>query len=93
MMIHIDYVDWFFHNHYYIFSYYEHKKEWEKANSDLKKCQSIININSNSCSNSSGSGDSSSAEEKAIVIAIERIKKEIQKEKNQAKKTWGKVFG
>jgi len=77
-------------------SYYEHKKEWEKAVTDLKKCQSILTTScgdSNSSSSNSSSSNSSSAEDKAIVVAMERIKKEIQKEKNQAKRTWGKVFG
>lgn len=59
-------------------TYYEHKKDYDKALSDLKKCQEINSANS--------------IEDKLVTKALERIKKEIAKEKNKEKKMWGKAF-
>ncbi len=58
--------------------YYEHKKEFELASQDLKKCQEY-NITGN--------------EDKLVTKALERVKKEIQKLKEKEKKMWGKAFG
>ncbi len=58
-------------------SYFEHKKDWDKALTDLKQCAKL----------------NGATEDKAITLATERIKKHIQNEKNKEKKTWGKLFG
>lgn len=58
-------------------SYFENKKDWDKALNDLKKCAKL----------------NGATEDKAITLATERIKKQIQNEKNKEKKTWGKLFG
>lgn len=57
--------------------YYEHKKEYEMALQDLKKCQEYNTGN----------------EDKLVTKAMERVKKEIQKQKDKEKKMWGKAFG
>ena len=57
--------------------YYENKKEWNNSLNDLKLCTKL----------------NKGAEDKAVLIAIDRIKNEIHKEKQKEKKTWGKMFG
>jgi hypothetical protein len=56
-------------------SAYEGKKEWEKALTDMKRCQEI-NVK----------------EDPLVTKSLERIKKEIAKEKNKEKAMWGKAF-
>lgn len=56
-------------------SYYEHKKDWDNALKDLKKCSEL------------------NPEDKLIAKAVERVRKEIQKEKDKEKKMWGNAFG
>jgi heat shock 70kDa protein 4 len=58
--------------------YYEHKKEYELALQDLKKCVDY---------NTSGN------EDKLVTKATDRVKREMQKEKDKEKKMWGKAFG
>jgi len=58
-------------------SYYEHKKDWEKAMADIKKLQEL---------------SKDSPEDVLVTRACERIKKEQQKEKDKEKKMWGKAF-
>lgn len=55
--------------------YFEHKKDFERALTDVKKCQELAET-----------------EDKMVTKASERIKKELQKEKNKEKKMWGKAF-
>ena len=56
-------------------SYYENKKEWEKAMDDMKTCQKLSEV-----------------PDVNVTKGIDRIKKEIQKENDTAKKTWGRAF-
>lgn len=58
-------------------AYYESKKDWDKAQKDLKQCAKL----------------NGATEDKAITVATERVKKAILNEKSKEKKTWGKLFG
>eukprot|EP01036_Dinobryon_divergens_P034893 gene34893-45152_t len=58
-------------------TYFEHKKEWEKAMADIKKCQELTK---------------DGPEDVLVTKAFERVKKEQQKEKDKEKKMWGKAF-
>jgi tetratricopeptide (TPR) repeat protein len=57
--------------------YYEAKKDWDKALADLKTCGKL----------------NGAVEDKAVTVAVERIKKQVAHDKAKEKKTWGKLFG
>ncbi|KAJ1429030.1 Hsp70 protein-domain-containing protein [Ochromonadaceae sp. CCMP2298] len=59
-------------------SYHEKRKDWDAATADLKRAAVL---------------QEAAGEDKAITVALERIKKEVLKEKAKDKKTWGKMFG
>ena len=54
---------------------YEHKKDFEAALADLRKCAEL-----------------NDTEDKLVTKGLERIKKEIAKQKEKEKKMWGKAF-
>jgi tetratricopeptide (TPR) repeat protein len=60
--------------------YYESKKDWDKAQADLKQCAKLNQA-------------AGAAEDKAVLAMQERIKKQVAQEKAKEKKSWGKIFG
>jgi heat shock protein 4 len=63
--------------------YYENKRDYDAALLDYKQCTDMVN---------GGDDVVLTNEDKLIVKAMERVKKEIQKLKDKEKKMWGKAF-